>query len=52
MKSNKKILIVISVIAIIAVISAVVTYLIMATDVFKSNKELFANYFSQNTETF
>lgn len=52
MKSNKKLIIVISIVLALAVASAVVAYLYLMTDVFKSNKELFAKYFSQNTEVF
>lgn len=50
MKSNKKLIIVISVILIIALASAVFAYLFLMTDIFKSNKELFAEYFGQNEE--
>lgn len=52
MKSNKKLIIAISIVFALAVASAVIAYLFLMTDVFKSNKELFAKYFSQNTEVF
>ena len=52
MKSNKKLIIVITIVLALVVTGAVGAYLYMRTDVFKSNKELFAKYFSQNAETF
>lgn len=50
MKNNKKVLVVISVILILVIVGAVFAYLYIATDTFKSNKELFAKYFGQNEE--
>lgn len=50
MRNNKKVLVVISVILILVIASAVFAYLYIATDTFKSNKELFAKYFGQNEE--
>lgn len=50
MKNNKKVLVVISVILILAIAGAFFAYLYIATDTFKSNKELFAKYFGQNEE--
>ena len=52
MRSNKKLIIVISIVCVLAVASAVGAYLFLMTDVFKSNKELFSKYLSQNTVTF
>lgn len=52
MKTNKKLIIIISIIVIVAIFSAVLAYLTMATDVFKSNKELFGKYIAQNVESF
>ena len=51
MKSNKKLIIVITIVLALVVTGAVGAYLYMMTDVFKSNKELFSKYFSQNAET-
>lgn len=50
MKNNKKVLVVISVILILVIAGAVFAYLYIATDTFKSNKELFTKYFGQNEE--
>ena len=50
MKRNKTLIIVIIIIAVLAVCGTVFGYLFMATDVFRSDKELFAKYMSQNTE--
>lgn len=50
MRNNKKVLVVISVILILVIASAVFAYLYIATDTFKSNKELFSKYFGQNEE--
>lgn len=52
MKSNKKLIIVITIVLALAVASGVFAYLFFMTDIFKSNKELFAKYFEQNTNTF
>lgn len=52
MKSNKKVLIVVSIILISIISCLVLAYLYIATDMFKSDKELFAKYFNQNEETF
>lgn len=48
MKKNKSIIVLISVILILAIAGAVFAYLYISTDIFKSNKELFAKYFGQN----
>lgn len=49
---NKQILIIVIVVILtIAMISGVITYLFLATDVFKGDKELFVKYLSQNKQT-
>lgn len=50
MRKNNKLIVIISIILILAIIGAVFAYLFLATDVFKSNKELFAKYFAQDLE--
>ena len=52
MKSKKILIIVIVLIVILGLGGATFAYLFMATDIFKSNKELFAKYMSQNIEDF
>lgn len=52
MKSNKKLIIVISIVLVLAVASTVIAYLYLMTDVFKSKQELFMKYFAQNAEMF
>ena len=52
MRSNKKLIIVITIVLALAVASGVFAYLYIMTDLFKSSNELFAKYFVQNTETF
>ena len=52
MKSKKILIIVIIIIAVLAIAGTVFGYLFMATDTFKSDKELFSKYISQNVETF
>lgn len=52
MKSKKIIIIVITILVILAMGGGIFAYLFLATDVFKSDKELFSKYISQNTETF
>ena len=52
MKSKKILIIVIILIVILGLGGATFAYLFMATDIFKSNKELFAKYMSQNIEDF
>ena len=52
MKKKKTLLFVIIIIAILAVSGSVFGYLYMATDVFKSNQELFGKYMTQNIEAF
>lgn len=52
MRSNKKLIIVISIVLILAVASSVIAYLYLMTDVFKSKQELFMKYFAQNVESF
>lgn len=47
MRSNKKIIIVISIVLILVIASAIFGYLFVMTDVFKSNEKLFAEYFTQ-----
>lgn len=50
MRRNKKLIVIISIVLILAIASAVFAYLYIMTDIFKSNKELFAKYFGQNEE--
>lgn len=50
MRNKKLLIIIISVITILAVAGTVFGYLFMATDTFKSDKELFAKYMAQNIE--
>lgn len=50
MKSKKILIIVIIIIAMLSICGVVFSYLFIATDTFKSDKELFAKYMSQNTE--
>ena len=52
MKSKKILIFVIVLIEILCLWGATFAYLFMATDIFKSNKELFAKYMSQNIEDF
>lgn len=52
MRKNKSLIIVITIILILALAGGILAYLYIATDIFKSNQELFAKYFLQNTETF
>lgn len=52
MGKNNKSIIILSIILILVIVSVIVAYLFMMTDVFKSNKELFAKYFAQNSEIF
>lgn len=47
MRSNKKIIIVISIVLILVIAGAIFGYLFVMTDVFKSNEKLFAEYFTQ-----
>ena len=49
-KSNKTIIIVISIVLVIMLIVGGVAYAYIATDLFKSNKEMFFKYFSQVTD--
>ena len=51
MRSKKILIIVIIIIAILAISGGLLAYLFVATDTFKSDKELFAKYMSQNVET-
>jgi len=51
MRKNNKIIVIISIILILAIIGAIFAYLFLATDVFKSNRELFAKYFVQELQT-
>jgi len=50
MKSNRKLIVVISIVLALAVASGAIAYLVIMTDVFKSKDVLFAKYFSQNIE--
>lgn len=50
MKSKKILIIVIIIIVILAITGTAIGYLYVATDTFKSDKELFAKYMSQNVE--
>lgn len=52
MRKNNKLIVIISIVVVLAIASAVFVYLFMATDMFKSDKELFVKYISQNLETF
>lgn len=51
MKSKKILIIVIIIIAMLAIGGGVFAYLYVATDTFKSDRELFSKYMSQNLET-
>ena len=51
MRSSKKLIVVISIVLALVVAGVVFAYLFLATDIFKNNKELFAKYVLQNTET-
>lgn len=51
MKSKKILIITLIIILVLAVAGTVFAYLFIATDTFKSDKELFAKYISQNSET-
>ena len=51
MKSKKILIITLIIILVLAVAGTVFTYLFLASDTFKSDKELFAKYISQNSET-
>lgn len=50
MKKKKLLIIIIIMIVVLAVAGTVFGYLFVATDTFKSDKELFAKYMTQNTE--
>ena len=52
MKSKKILIIVITIILVLAVAGATFAYLFLTTDIFKSDKELFSNYMTQNVELF
>ena len=51
MKSKKILIITLIIILVLAVAGTVFAYLFIATDTFKGDKELFAKYISQNSET-
>lgn len=51
MKNKKILIMIIVVIAILAIGGGIFAYLFLATDIFKSDKELFSKYISQNIET-
>lgn len=48
MKKNKSVIVLISVILILSITGGVFAYLYLVTDMFKSERELFAKYFGQN----
>lgn len=52
MKKNKNLIVLISIILILAITGGIFAYLYLATDIFRSDKELFAKYFVQNEEIF
>lgn len=52
MRRNNQSIIIVSIIFILVIVCAIVAYLFLMTDMFKSNKELFVKYFAQNEETF
>lgn len=52
MKSKKILIIVIIIIAMLVIGGGIFAYLFIATDTFKSDKELFSKYMSQNLDTF
>lgn len=52
MRSNKKLIVIISIILTLAVASVAFGYLFFMTDIFKSKEELFAQYFAQHIEIF
>jgi len=51
MRKNNKLIIIISIILVLALLGAVFVYLYLMTDMFKSNRELFAKYFAQELQT-
>lgn len=51
MKSKKILIITLIIILVLAVAGTIFAYLFIATDTFKGDKELFAKYISQNSET-
>ena len=52
MKSNRKLIVVISIVLALVVAGVILAYLYLATDVFKSNQELFVKYISQDVNEF
>lgn len=52
MRKNNKFIVIISIILLLAVAGGVFAYLFFATDLFKSNRDLFRKYFVQELETF
>lgn len=52
MRNKRIFIIIISIILVLAVAGSVFAYLFIATDTFKSNRELFAKYFAQDLEIF
>lgn len=50
MRKNKKLIIIISIILTLAIVSSVFAYLYLMTDMFKSDKQLFTKYFTQNMD--
>ena len=50
MRKNNKLIVIISMVLILAIASAVLAYLYLMTDIFRSNQESFAKYFGQNEE--
>lgn len=51
MRSNKKLIIIISIVFTLIIAGAVFAYLFLETDLFKSNQELFMKYISQEIDT-
>lgn len=52
MRSNKKLIVIISVVLTLVVASFILVYLFLLTDVFKSKEELFAKYLTQDLQVF
>ena len=48
MRSNKKLIVIISIVLTLAIASSILVYLFLLTDVLKSKEELFAKYFIQD----
>lgn len=52
MRSNKKLIVIISIVLTLAIASSILVYLFLLTDVLKSKEELFAKYFIQDLQVF